>query len=82
MSKYVNADAICYAADETAKEYADDRMMLAIIQGIKNLANRMHGIDIVRCGECKKRKKNRYCLEHKRYEKDDEGFCSYGERSE
>lgn len=36
--------------------------------------------DIVRCGECKHRKKNGFCLEHKRYEKNDKGYCSYGER--
>lgn len=37
-------------------------------------------IDIVRCGECAKRKKNKFCLEHMRSERDDNGFCSYGER--
>ena len=37
-------------------------------------------IDIVCCGECAKRKKNKFCLEHMRYEKNDNGFCSYGER--
>ena len=36
--------------------------------------------DVVMCGECTKRKKNGFCLEYMRYEKDDEGFCSYGER--
>lgn len=38
-------------------------------------------IDIVRCGECKRRKKNGFCLEHNRYERNDDNFCSYGERS-
>ena len=37
-------------------------------------------IDIVRCKECKHRKKNGFCLEHNRYEKNDSGYCSYGER--
>lgn len=36
--------------------------------------------DIVRCKECKHRKKNGFCLEHNRYEKNDNGHCSYGER--
>ena len=36
--------------------------------------------ELVRCGECKKRKKNGFCLEHNRYEKNDSGYCSYGER--
>ena len=39
-------------------------------------------IDIVFCKECKHRKKNGFCLEHNRYEKNDNGYCSYGERSE
>lgn len=37
-------------------------------------------IEIVRCGECTRRKKNGFCLEHNRYERNDDGFCSYGER--
>ena len=37
-------------------------------------------IDLVRCGECMRRKKNGFCLEHNRYEKNDDNFCSYGER--
>lgn len=37
-------------------------------------------IDLVRCGECSRRKKNGFCLEHNRYERNDDGFCSYGER--
>ena len=37
-------------------------------------------IEIVRCGECSRRKKNGFCLEHNRYERNDDGFCSYGER--
>lgn len=37
-------------------------------------------IDIVTCGGCSRRKKNGFCLEHNRYERNDDGFCSYGER--
>ena len=37
-------------------------------------------INIVQCKECKHRKKNSFCLEHNRYEKNDNGYCSYGER--
>lgn len=37
-------------------------------------------INIVRCKDCKHRKKNGFCLEHNRYEKNDSGYCSYGER--
>ena len=35
--------------------------------------------EIVRCKDCKYRKKNTFCLHNMRYE-DDNGFCSYGER--
>ena len=35
-------------------------------------------IDIVRCGECIRRKKNKFCLELNRYAKDDNGHCSWG----
>ena len=38
--------------------------------------------DLVRCKECKCRKKNGFCLEHNRYEKNDNGYCSYGVRLE
>ena len=36
--------------------------------------------ELVRCGECKYRKKNKFCLEHNRYEKNDGGYCHNGER--
>jgi len=47
---------------------------------IKGYISHQPSIDIVRCGECAKRKKNKFCLEHMRYERDDNGFCSYAER--
>lgn len=37
-------------------------------------------VRVVRCKECKHRKKNGFCLEHNRYEKNDNGYCSCGER--
>lgn len=36
-------------------------------------------VEVVRCKNCKHRKKNTFCLYNMRYE-DDNGFCSYGER--
>ena len=53
-----------------------DRPVRSAMQIIKILPT----IDLVRCGECKRRKKNGFCLEHNRYEKNDDNFCSYGER--
>ena len=38
-------------------------------------------VEVVRCKNCKHRKKNTFCLHNMRYE-DDNGFCSYGERSD
>ena len=38
-------------------------------------------VEVVRCKDCKHRKKNTFCLHNMRYEQDS-GFCSYGERKE
>lgn len=38
-----------------------------------------NSVEVVRCKDCKYRKKNTFCLHNMRYE-DDNGFCSYGER--
>jgi len=74
MSRYIDADAL---AKEIKQDIADagltERFVFYRI-------NEAPSIDLVLCKECKKRKKNKFCLEHKRYEKNDNGFCSYGER--
>ena len=59
-------------------ETADDEYAYAYVSEYQ--IDTAPSIDIVRCQECSKRKKNKFCLEHMRYEKDDDGFCSYGER--
>ena len=38
-------------------------------------------VEVVRCKDCKYRKKNTFCLHNMRYEHDS-GFCSYGERAD
>lgn len=38
-------------------------------------------VEVVRCKDCKHRKKNTFCLHNMRYEQDS-GFCSYGERAD
>ena len=38
-----------------------------------------NSVEVVRCKDCKHRKKNTFCLHNMRYE-DDNGFCSYGEK--
>lgn len=65
MSRYVDIDTLKIPSEE----------MIA-----KMIINSAPSIDIVRCKECKHRKKNGFCLEHNRYEKNDNGYCSYGER--
>ena len=73
MSRYIDADAI---AEQIKDLLLPTSLMLNDIaqRKIENAPS----IDIVRCGECAKRKKNKFCLEHMRYERDDNGFCSYG----
>ena len=48
------------------------------IQNIKDIPS-ADVVEVVRCKDCKYRKKNTFCLHNMRYE-DDNGFCSYGER--
>lgn len=48
-------------------------------EAIEAIDMAIKALDIVECRECVKRKKNKFCLEHMRYERDD-GYCSYGER--
>lgn len=70
MSRYVEAKWLLGVA-ELSKGVID-------VDDVYNAPN----IDIVWCAECKKRKKNKFCLEHMRYEKDDSGHCHYGERGD
>ena len=65
-----------YIKREDAIFVALQQPLYSVVSQIKQL----DGIDIVRCKECKHRKKNGFCLEHNRYEKNDNGYCSYGER--
>lgn len=79
MSRYVNADAIkgkAWKAESEACFYA-----LEDVVSVTDI-DEAPSIDIVRCKECKRRKENGFCLEHNRYEKNDNGYCSYGERRE
>ena len=69
MSRYIDA------------EWLKQNLNLSFWSEIGKIIDHAPSIDIVRCGECAKRKKNKFCLEHMRYERDDKGFCSYGERS-
>lgn len=46
---------------------------------LKLSLNKVDVVEVVRCKDCKHRKKNTFCLKNMRYE-DDNGFCSYGER--
>lgn len=69
MSRWIDADAmIARACQDSERLY------------LESVARHTPSIDIVRCKECVRRKKNGFCLEHNRYEKNDNGYCSYGER--
>ena len=64
-------------ADYVPKDFHDktcEAMAKAHQEEIANM------VSVVRCKECKHRKKNGFCLKHNRYEKNDKGYCSYGER--
>lgn len=81
MSRYIDADKIeytpiseprgngIYTDCEIAHKDQIDDMPTADV------------VEVVRCKDCKHRKKNTFCLHNMRYE-DDNGFCSYGERAE
>ena len=77
MSRWIDADALIidYYDDYELK---DDEYSYPYVS--KFQIDSAPSIDIVRCSECRKRKKNKFCLEHMRYEKNDNYFCSYGER--
>lgn len=79
MSRYIDAEYV-------KAVMINDRLMQGnaeftlYAQQVEIQVKAMPSIEIVRCKECKHRKKNGFCLEHNRYEKNDNGYCSYGER--
>ena len=77
MSKYISEDILL---EDLWDSKCESDILRRVRQAIVDEIIGIEGIDIVRCGECAKRKKNKFCLEHMRYEKNDNGFCSYGER--
>ena len=76
MSRYIDAEWL----EENAKQYSLGYYDYDEWATPLNVLDSAPSIDIVCCGECAKRKKNKFCLKHMRYEKNDNGFCSYGER--
>ena len=95
MSRYIDADkhlqklgerrdtAIIWELncnDEATKDRAQEAILI-FNECILELINAPTAdvVEVVRCKDCKYRKKNTFCLHNMRYE-DDNGFCSYGER--
>jgi len=78
MSRWIDADKLKKDLSENYVFYGFRQLLNDFYEALDSAPS----IDIVRCGECAKRKKNGFCLEHMRYEKNDKGFCSYGSRSE
>ena len=79
MSRYINYDDLDYRNDMMHGKSGE------FLDGVIYMAQRIEeapSIDIVWCKECVRRKKNGFCLEHNRYEKNDNGYCSYGGRKE
>ena len=70
-------DAIEVVRETVADEYIESTLELRLLD--KSLTADV--VEVVRCKDCKYRKKNTFCLHNMRYE-DDNGFCSYGERAD
>ena len=70
-------------ADKAQKEidYWHDKAQSYEQTILKLSLNKADVVEVVRCKDCKHRKKNTFCLHNMRYEQDS-GFCSYGERKE
>lgn len=80
MSRYIDADKLKqhYAYWESSKyDYMQEEKKL--FDDIVDQQPTVDAVEVVRCKDCKYRKKNTFCLHNMRYE-DDNGFCSYGER--
>ena len=73
MSDYIKREE----AIQIAWCYVDDRDAIDELNGLP----KADVVEVVRCKDCKYRKKNTFCLHNMRYE-DDNGFCSYGERAD
>ena len=68
-----------------SEEWLKEQILYVTIAEGEEYAGKLHlqnapTLDIVHCRECLKRKKNKFCLEHMRYEKDDNGYCADGTR--
>lgn len=72
MSRYIDADALPRHGQRGGLVHWKDIEEAPTIDAVS----------VVRCKECVRRKNNGFCLEHNRYEKNDNGYCSYGERKE
>ena len=78
--RLIDADALkenFINTDANGINLAIDRYALKCIED----APTIDAVSVVRCKECVRRKNNGFCLEHNRYEKNDNGYCNYGERS-
>ena len=57
------------------------KVTIQTMDALFDILNSSDVVEVVRCKDCKYRKKNTFCLHNMRYE-DDNGFCSYGERAD
>ena len=81
MSDYIKRED---AIRQIVKTSAQNELDIPAIGTVIYILSEMDSADVVevvRCKDCKYRKKNTFCLHNMRYE-DDNGFCSYGERKE
>lgn len=81
MSDYIKRED---AIRQIVKTSAQNELDIPAIGTVIYILSEMDSADVVevvRCKNCKHRKKNTFCLHNMRYE-DDNGFCSYGERED
>lgn len=86
MSDYIKTKEYKFPDGKTVTAYFDEYGIAKItIQALDeifdNFINSADRVEVVKCKDCKHRKKNTFCLHNMRYE-DDNGFCSYGEKTD
>lgn len=83
MGAYIDrSQALChpFANGKYDHEHANEHFILGF-ESYREWLEELPTIDLVRCGECKYREKNHYCVKWGQpYLCKDEAFCSYGER--
>ena len=89
MKRYIDADAILDEMDKYVEQHftklgmiVDGNECFYKVKELLENAPTTDMVEVVRCKDCMNRMKNRFCLEHLVYEKNDMGYCADGIRRE